>query len=131
MKRFKIVAALALAAIVTTVSLSSFSGKEEAKAPVAIEKKADVKPFTIVTLFYHGPNDWQTSPVSGATCGVSGTFCSLSYDDTGVTRDPEDIAADAQAAYNLAANPASGTVQVRATANPTPLVTVTIIEKAL
>lgn len=120
MKKIKILFAFALVAIATTVTLSSFSGKET--------NKADAKPFAIITKYYNA-GVWQDTPPAGAVCGFSGTFCSLEYDNTGVTRSSSAIIADAQAAYDLSSNPAGGTVQVRATANPTPLVTVTITEK--
>lgn len=102
MKKFKILFAFALVAIATTVTLSSFSGKAEAKQNAAIEKKADVKPFAIVTLYFNTvTGQWQASD-PGATCGGNSKFCRLQYDNTGVSSSPSTIAAAAASAYSSA-----------------------------
>lgn len=132
MKKFKILFAFALVAIATTVTLSSFSGKAEAKQTAAIEKKADVKPFAIVTLYFNTvTGQWQPND-PGATCGGNSKFCRLQYDDTGVASDPEDIAIAAAAAYSSAGylpdSRTSASVNVSNGASGT--VTVTIFEKS-
>lgn len=126
MKRKNVFAAfglLAIAAIMGIVSLSSFTGKGEAKVPEA-------KKFQTVVLFYDG-SEWVEDD-QGSNCNANGAFCRLEYNDATVnpSRTPADIAADAQALYapTISNTPTSGTVQV-ANGNGG-FVTVTIFEKA-
>lgn len=103
MKRTKVLAAFglfAIAAIMGIVSLSSFSGKAEAKVP-------EVKKFDPITLFYHGAGNWQETPPQGVTCGSEGMLCSITYNDATVNRTPEEIADDVEDLYNLASSSGS------------------------
>lgn len=131
MKRTKVLAAFglfAIAAIMGIVSLSSFSGKAEAKVP-------EVKVFTPVELYFDNGVWVEDNP--GADCGFNGAICSGAFErDASITRSDAQILNDAASKYAALGhltNPAinSDVVQVGKTSVSDPnTVAVTITERA-
>lgn len=136
MKRKNVFAAfglLAIVAIMSVVTLSSFSGKAEAKTPAA--KAVEAKVFTPVLKFYDA-GDWLTTNPNN-NCGGESIICSGSFDrPAGATLSDDDILEAARLKYIADGHLANTSVQsfvvtVAASTGANPImVDVTITERS-